>query len=104
MKRKQSTLRREYEHLDIQNCLWICGKLRRVKHEHASEDYNRIQDPDGKMAMMSLVFLWRAKDKYAPIVVRMWAELVEASGDIDLADLAFEHACDHGRMARGQRM
>ena len=52
---------------------------------HAREDYNRIQDPDGKIADDEPVFLLRAKDKFAPHVVREWARLVRLSGDTALA-------------------
>jgi hypothetical protein len=72
---------------------------------HAREDYNRIQDPEEKIGKDEPVFLLRAQDKFAPVVVRMWAELVEASGDRDLADVAFEHACemDEWQIANGSK-
>lgn len=59
---------------------------------HGRADYNRIQDPEGKIGADEPVFLLRASDRFAPAVVRMWAELVNASGDFDLADHANEHA------------
>ena len=52
---------------------------------HARTDYNRIQDPENKIKENEPVFLLRAKDKFAPATVRMWAELVRASGDETLA-------------------
>lgn len=65
--------------------------------KHAREDYNRIQDPAGKIGEDEPVFLLRAKDTFAPTVVRLWAELVDASGDEDLADHVFKHAMDMER-------
>ena len=52
---------------------------------HAREDYNRIQDPAGKIGADEPVFLLRSKDKFAPATVRVWAELVDASGDHELS-------------------
>lgn len=66
---------------------------------HAREDYNRIQDPAGKIADDEPVFLLRAKDYFAPAVVRRWAELVAAAGDDDLAKNVTMHA---ERMERWQ--
>ncbi len=60
--------------------------------KHARGDYNRIQDPEGKIGEDEPVFLLRAKDTFAPAVVKMWAELVQASGDQDLADHVFAWA------------
>lgn len=62
--------------------------------KHAREDYNRIQDPENKIGKDEPVFLLRAQDKFAPVVVRFWAELVEAAGNEYMAAKAFEHACD----------
>jgi len=53
---------------------------------HAREDYNRIQDPAGKIGEDEPVFLLRAKDQFAPQVIREWAALVKQSGDIELAN------------------
>lgn len=41
--------------------------------KHAREDYNRIQDPEGKIPENEPVFLIRAQDVTAPAVVRYWA-------------------------------
>ena len=61
--------------------------------KHAREDYNRIQDPAGKIAEDEPVFLLRAKDKVAPAAVRAWAEFHRLSGgDPMLSKMAFEHA------------
>jgi hypothetical protein len=54
--------------------------------KHAREDYNRIQDPENKIAEDEPVFLLRAQDKFSPEVVRHWANLVKESGDSDLAN------------------
>lgn len=42
--------------------------------KHAREDYNRIQDPAGKIAEDEPVFILRAKDKFAPNALRHWAD------------------------------
>lgn len=52
---------------------------------HARKDYDRIQDPLGKIPVDEPVFLLRAQDQVAPEVVNFWAdlaEMVEADGDI----------------------
>jgi len=53
---------------------------------HARTDYDRIQDPEGKIAEDEPVFLLRAKDKFAPSTIRFWAKHVRLSGDHKLAD------------------
>ncbi len=60
---------------------------------HAREDYNRIQDPENKIAADEPVFLLRGQDVVAPTVVRYWAKCaikVGASPDITMA--AFKQA------------
>ncbi|MDP3936832.1 MAG: hypothetical protein Q8R92_01705 [Deltaproteobacteria bacterium] len=47
---------------------------------HAREDYNRIQDPEGKIPEGEPVFLLRAQDQVAAEVVRFWARLHELQG------------------------
>ena len=42
--------------------------------KHARNDYNRIQDPTGKIPEDEPVFLLRAQDKSAPATLRFWAE------------------------------
>lgn len=60
---------------------------------HARDDYNRIQDPEGKIGEDEPVFLVRAQDMAAPFAVRAWAEFNElAGGDPDLSSLARRHA------------
>ena len=61
---------------------------------HARPDYNRIQDPEGKIGIQEPVFLIRAKDKAAPAAVHAWAELTKiAGGDQKMVDIAHDHAC-----------
>lgn len=60
---------------------------------HAREDYNRIQDPEGKIAEDEPVFLLRAKDITAPDTLRWWAHnLAACGGDGKLVQLALDHA------------
>jgi hypothetical protein len=47
---------------------------------HASESYNRIQDPENKIGKDEPVFLLRGQDVFAPHVMEYWAELVENNG------------------------
>ena len=51
--------------------------------KHAREDYNRIQDPVGLIAEDEPVFLLRAKDKTAPLIVRQWAAEQKKQGSTD---------------------
>lgn len=61
--------------------------------KHAREDYNRIQDPSGKIPDDEPVFLLRAKDKLAPDFVQAWGlALLEVGGDAKMAQLALDHA------------
>jgi len=46
--------------------------------KHAREDYNRIQDPKGKIPKEEPVFLLRGQDKLAPGTVLHWAEKLES--------------------------
>jgi hypothetical protein len=48
--------------------------------KHAREDYNRIQDPDGKIPEMEPVFLLRGQDICAPLIVTIWAAVAEIEG------------------------
>ena len=48
--------------------------------KHARNDYNDIQDPQGRIADDEPVFLLRAKDKIAPTIVRAWAKHLKANG------------------------
>lgn len=60
---------------------------------HARPDYNRIQDPEGKIAVDEPVFLIRAQDRSGPATLRFWAEEnTRNGGDMQLSELAEEHA------------
>lgn len=60
---------------------------------HARQDYQRIQDPWGKIGGDEPVFLVRAKDMCAPGTVIAWAYLAEAAGaDPDIIKAAHEQA------------
>ena len=45
---------------------------------HARADYNRIQDPEGKIPVDEPVFLLRATDRYAADVMLYYAEKIAA--------------------------
>ncbi len=47
---------------------------------HARQDYNRFQDPDGKIPADEPVFLLRAQDPDAANAVRAYAALIQARG------------------------
>jgi len=60
---------------------------------HARKDYDRIQDPSGKIGQDEPVFLLRAKDELAPICLILWAEeLIRRGGDKKMANMVAEHA------------
>ncbi len=62
-----------------------------MKHQRA--DYQRFQDPEGKIPPDEPVFLIRGQDKVAGDSVRAWADLNERSGgDPELSRLAREQA------------
>lgn len=67
---------------------------------HARNDYNRIQDPENKIAEDEPVFLLRAKDVFAPDVIDFWAKLVHSAGDVELANHVRNHA---DKMRRWQK-
>lgn len=70
--------------------------------KHAREDYNRIQDPLGKIPQDEPVFLLRGQDKLAPQLLLEWANLLEAmGGDPEMANKVRTHA---GEMIEWQRM
>ena len=50
---------------------------------HAREDYNRIQDPTGKIPADEPVFLLRAQDRYFIKTVQYYASLLEADKEVD---------------------
>ena len=60
---------------------------------HARDDYNRIQDPEGKIPDNEPVFLIRGQDAVAPEVVEFWAaKAQEAGADSRMVDAARRHA------------
>lgn len=48
--------------------------------KHARQDYNRIQDPTGKIPANEPVFLLRGQDICAPFAIQAWAEEAEKRG------------------------
>jgi len=61
--------------------------------KHARSDYDRIQDPDGKIPEDEPVFLLRGQDIVAPFVVEEWALIAHSRGaDDDIVQHAYEHA------------
>jgi hypothetical protein len=61
--------------------------------KHARADYDRIQDPIGKIPADEPVFLLRGQDKYAAQAVEYYARLVRlGGGDRKIATLADAHA------------
>ncbi len=61
--------------------------------KHARDDYNRMQDPDGKIPEDEPVFLIRGQDQVGAKTVRAWADLNEEhGGDPKLTSLARQHA------------
>ena len=65
---------------------------------HARKDYQRIQDPIGKIAADEPVFLLRAQDQTAADVVRFYGKnLISQGGDVAIAALAFSHALEMDR-------
>jgi hypothetical protein len=60
---------------------------------HARSDYNRIQDPEGKIPENEPVFLIRAQDEVGAAAVRAWAHLYRVNGGADPVYLsAMRHA------------
>ena len=47
---------------------------------HARRDYNRIQDPAGKIPADEPVFLVRGQDRAGPVTLRAWALTAEQLG------------------------
>ena len=70
--------------------------------KHAREDYNRIQDPEGKIPEAEPVFLIRGQDVVGPDTVLQWAALAEAHGaSVEIVQSAREQAI---RMMDWQRL
>lgn len=63
--------------------------------KHARSDYDRIQDPSGKIPDDEPVFILRGQDRAAPAAVRAWAAKAEELGaDHAIVDLARRQAYD----------
>lgn len=60
---------------------------------HARDDYNRIQDPEGKIPDDEPVFLIRGQDKVSGATVRAWADFnTQVGGDPEASRLAYAQA------------
>ena len=60
---------------------------------HAREDYNRIQDPEGKIPDDEPVFLLRGQDKLSHWTVKFWTLLnVLANCDAKMTNMAWHHS------------
>jgi hypothetical protein len=60
---------------------------------HARADYDRFQDPEGKIGDGEPVFIIRAQDDSAPATLRFWAEENRRNGgDVELSARAETHA------------
>ncbi len=74
---------------------------------HARHDYNRIQDPAGKIKEDEPVFLLRAQDAISSEIVRQYGELLlEEGGDAAIAAMCFTHAqlMDKWRLQNGGKL
>ncbi len=69
--------------------------------KHARQDYNRIQDPEGKIPMDEPVFLIRGQDAVAPEAVEAWANLAELAGaDANIIEAAMRQAREMRRWGK----
>lgn len=69
--------------------------------KHARPDYDRIQDPAGKIPDGEPVFLIRGQDLAAPAALRAYAMLAHENGaSLDLINCVLEHV---RRMEKWQR-
>ena len=64
---------------------------------HARKDYDRIQDPEGKIPEDEPVFLLRGQDIVAPQIVEMWAL---AAKKVGANDIIYSHAMEHAQLMR----
>ena len=60
--------------------------------KHAREDYNRIQDPQGRIPDDEPVFLLRGQDRLAVFAIRYYAEMCKHNGAPEIAAKALAHA------------
>lgn len=60
---------------------------------HARSDYDRFQDPDGRIPDDEPVFLLRGQDPVAPDTLRFWADQIEKiNGHNELVGAVRRHA------------
>lgn len=60
---------------------------------HARYDYQRIQDPAGKIPVDEHVFLLRGQDRVAPLIVKLWAIAnFMCGGTYNMSKIAWRHA------------
>ena len=61
--------------------------------KHARKDYDRIQDPAGKIPENEPVFLIRGQDAAGPATLRFWADEAELQGSSkEITNMVREHA------------
>lgn len=61
--------------------------------KHARADYDRFQDPEGRIPADEPVMLFRGQDKHAAAVVRHYADLVALDGGSpEIVRACLEHA------------
>ncbi len=61
--------------------------------KHARSDYDRIQDPAGKIPEAEPVFLIRGQNAFGGAVLRYYASLVRAAnGDPEIVKATLQHA------------
>lgn len=65
--------------------------------KHARKDYDRIQDPEGKIPEDEPVFMLRGQDIVAPQVVEIWAMAAHNAG---ASDNIVQHAYAHAERMR----
>lgn len=70
---------------------------------HARADYDRIQDPAGRIPDDEPVFLLRGQDPIAHVAVRAWAKMLEdQGGDARMIEAARNHADRMAEWARAR--
>lgn len=60
--------------------------------KHARDDYNRIQDPAGRIPDDEPVFLLRGQDVLAAAIVRAYANSAALAGSHEIARVSMEWA------------
>ena len=75
--------------------------------KHARQDYDRIQDPAGKIPEDEPVFLIRGQDRAGPATVRFWAsEATRAGARPDIVQRALQWAdeMEKWQLAHGNKV